>query len=177
MATQTKFVQVGVGVVSIGAWATGGGAGTGMTDVGHLKAPCTLAASIETYDVKSESVWGIIKSVPTDMKVTLKVPELETSAENLRVALGQPAANKTGTGDNLTLLVGKPPEQYHQVTIVSPGPGTNATRTWTFWRCRVTSMGELAFGKTTDTAAEITLEVLYDDTVTTADKFFKFVDT
>lgn len=176
MGVASKYVLVGAATVSVADWVTAGGAGSSFVDLGHTKAPSTLTGTIEVFDVKSERVFGIIKSKPIDGKITLKVPTIEVSAENLRIAFGQPAANKSGTGDNLTLRVGDFPEQYHQVTLVTSGPGTTGVRTFTFWRARITGMGELPFGKGAEQVLELTLEILYDDSVATADKFFKMVD-
>lgn len=178
MAQVTSNIAVANAVVSVGAWVTGGGAGS-LTDVGHTNGPTNLQVNYNDYGLKSEQSFGILRKIPIDATVKLKVPMAETFMENLRVALRQPAANKTGSVPNQTLLIGNFVEQYHQVQVVTKGTGatTQATRTATFWRCGVDALGEIGWTKTKEQTAETTFDVLYDDTVATADKFGKLVDS
>ena len=179
MATDSNKVLVGAAVVSVGAYVTAAGAGT-LTDVGHTKSPVTLAPNVQVFDVKSERAFGTIKKVPLDMELKLKIPYLECTAEALRTAMRQPSGNVSGSGVNLTVRVGDPKEQYHQIQIVGPGPsgGTAAaTRTITFWKCIVDSVAEIPFAKGDSSVYEVVFAILYDDSVSAADKFFKQVDS
>src|SRR5881628_3615139 len=116
MATDATKILVGAGVVSIGDYVSGGGAGT-LVDVGHTKAPITIAPAFTDYLVKSERAIGIIKQVPTDLVVTIKVDMMEGTLDHWLIAFRQPSANLSGTLPNMTLRVGIPVEVYHQVQI------------------------------------------------------------
>lgn len=176
MATDSSKIMVGAGVVSIGAYVTAGGAGT-LTDVGHTKEPVVMAAGYTDFDVTSERAFGVLKKVPQDMAITIRVPMLEVIPENLRVAMRQPAANLTGTTPNETLLVGDPQEQYHQVEVVGPSPGTSGLRTITLWKMIVMELAEVPFAKGDTQVFNVTMMAMYDDSLATADKFFKSVDS
>lgn len=178
MATNTNYIVVGAAVPSIGAYVAAGGAGS-LTDVGHLKNPTTLQAAFEDYPVTSERAQGALKKVPQSSSYKLKLSMTESLLANLQKALRQPSANLTN-GDAAieegTLLVGNAAEQYHQIQLVGVGPGATAVRTVTLWRCIVESVAEMAFAKGAEIMYEVTFDVLHDDSVATADKFFKIVD-
>jgi len=72
MATDTTNIEAGAAVVSVGAWVTAGGAGS-LTDVGHMKGPVTLTPSREDYDIKSERAFGVLKKIPQDSIVKIKI--------------------------------------------------------------------------------------------------------
>ena len=175
MATNTANVLVGVGVISISPYVTAAGAGT-FVDMGHLKTPGSIQITYEDYEVKSERAFGTIKKVPQTAKVMLKVPAMEATGEFWRTATRQPAANLAGTPPNLTLLVGDQAEQYHQLQIVAVGVGTTGVRTFLLWRCIVETLAEIPFAKGGEQMLEMTFDVLYDDSVSTDDKFFKWTD-
>lgn len=175
MTTSTANIMVGAATVSESAYVTAGGAGS-FTDLGHTKTPVTLAISFEDYEVKSERAFGTLKKVPQTAKVALKIPMTEAVLENYRIVTRQPAANLTGTPPDMTLLVGDQLEQYHQMKLDIPGVGTTGARTMTLWKCIIESLAELPFAKGLEQLLEMTMDVLYDDSVATDDKFFKIVD-
>lgn len=178
MATTDGNVLIGAATVSIGAWVSAGGAGS-LTDVGHTKDPSTIGVAHENYEQPSESQMGPVKIVPTKMGITVKIPILECTPDLLAIAMRQATANVTGTAPNKTVLIGDPVEQYHQIMLVSKGPGstTQGTRTITIWKAQVTNVGEWAHGKAVPQAPDITLTLLKDNTVTTNGKYFKIVDS
>lgn len=176
MATDATKIEVGAGTFSIGDYTTAGGAGS-LTDVGHVKSPYELGVAMENFDVETERAVGIVKTVPIKDDYTLKVAFHETDPEWLRIALGQASGNLTGTAPDETLLVGDRSEQYHQGTLVGPGIGTTATRTLTFWKLQTQSMEPIQFGKSVEQSYVVTFRILRDDSVATADKYFKQVDT
>jgi len=176
MATDTTQIHIGAATVSVGAWVTAGGAGS-LTDVGHMKAQATLTPSFTDYEIKSERSFGTLKREPQDMKLTLALDLQETTAEHMRIAFRQPAANKSGTSPDFTLRIGDPAEQYHQISLVANGPGTSGVRTQTYWRAFVESLGAIPYGKGEEQHLPITFDILYDDSVTSLDKFGKQVDT
>lgn len=175
MATNTNNICVGAATVSIGAYVSAGGAVT-LTDVGHTKEPPTLQPAFENYGVTSERAFGTLRKIPVSGKWQLTVPMLEATIENYRISCKQGSGSTTGTSPNLTLRVGQFAEQYHQITLAVPGVGSTAARTITLWRCDVESLDAISFGKTIEQVLKPTFDVNYDDTVTTADKFFKIVD-
>lgn len=175
MATNTANTLIGAATVSIGAWVTAGGAGS-LTDVGHTAGPVTVQHSFEDHDTKSERAKGIIKKTAIDMAVTVKVPALEATLEHWRQLSRQAAANLTGTPPDMTLRVGDHSSAYFQMTLVGPGVGTTGVRTVTLWKCIPIDVGEIKFAKGEDVVFDVTWAVLYDDSVATADKFYKVVD-
>jgi hypothetical protein len=178
MAQVTSNIAVANAVVSVGPWVTGGGASS-LVDVGHTNGPSSLQVNYNDYGLKSEQSFGILRKIPIDATVKLKVPMAETFMENLRIVYRQPAANKTGSVPNQTLLIGSFVEQYHQIQVVTKGTGatTTATRTATFWRGAVDATDELAWTKTKEQSPGPTFDILFDDTVATNDKFGKIVDS
>ena len=175
MATDISKVVGGGAEVSVSAYVTAGGAGS-FVDVGHIKSPAILAVTREDFDIKSERAIGTLKKFPVDMKVTLKVSISEAVMENVRVAFGQPAANMTGTPPDLILEVGEHAEQYHQLKLVQKGVGTTGVRTLLLWRAIVESVAEVQFAKAGEQMYEITFDVLNDESVAAAGKFFKATD-
>lgn len=175
MATSTANIIVGAATVSIGDYVTAGGAGS-LTDVGHTKSPTTLASTYEDFEVISERVGGVLKKVPQMTRHKFKASLTEATIEHMRIAMRQPSANVSGTPPDLTLRVGASAEQYHQFTLVTVGVGTTAVRTLTIWRGIVESVSEIPYAKGAEQMFEIVIDALLDETVATADKFFKVVD-
>ncbi len=175
MATSAANVFSGAAVVSIGDWVTAGGAGS-LTDVGHMKGPVSLTPSFSDYEIKSERAYGSIARVPLEGSLKLAMDLQEVTAEHLAMAFRQPAANKTGTTPDFTVLIGDFAEQYHQITVVVAGAGTTGVRTVTLWKGFVESLGAIPFAKGEEQHLPITFDCLYDDSVTTNDKFGKIAD-
>lgn len=175
MATDIKYRQIGAGVFSIGPWVTAGGAGT-LVDLGHM-AEVSLADSGEMVPFESERAQGALAGHWSKAGYSIKVKIKEFRAELLRQLLQQPAANKTGTGDNLTLLVGEKTVEYFQASLVlsSQPHGSTGAHTWTFWRLAPQTLGELVFTKNAFGEWEATLMGFQDESVATADKFYKRV--
>lgn len=163
MATDSTNVYVGAATVSLGAYVSNAGAGS-LTDVGHTKAPVELAPEFENYDVSSERVFGILKSVPIGASYTLKVPMMECTLEHLRVATRQASTQLNNTTS--TLAVSDPQEQYHQITCAITD-ATAGTQTLTLWKCQVASMEPVPFAKGDSQVYNVTFRVLYDDSITT----------
>lgn len=175
MAAATTNIIVGAATVSVGDWVTAAGAGS-LTDVGYTKGNVTLAESHELYDVEPDQVAGVVKQVPTKSTIQIKVPMLESVLEKYRIATRQPAANLTGTPPDLTLRRGGAAEQYHQLQIATVGHGTTGVRTLTAWRASVAAVEEIAYAKGGEQMVNVTFNLLYDDSVSTGDKFYKIVD-
>lgn len=177
--TVTTNIAIGAATVTVGTYAAAGAGGGSMTDVGHTKGPTTLNVQYEDYEISSEQSFGALRKIPQNAAVKLKVLMSESVMNNIRTALRQPTANVSGTEPNRTLLVGAPAEQYHQIVVATRGTGgtTVATRTMTFWKCIVESLGEVQYTKSGEQVFEVVFHVMYDDSVATAEKFFKYVDS
>ena len=178
MATNSNYVCVQTAVVSIGAWVANAGATT-LTDVGHTSGPVELGSEFENFDVESDRTPGIIKTVPIKAGFTLKIPMLEVTAELLRTAMRLATGQVSGTGDNKTVAVSDPAEQYHRVQLVTQGVGTTRVRTITAWKCQVLSVDPIQYGKAVAQSYVATLRMLRDDSITaptTDGYFYKQVD-
>lgn len=179
MATTTSNIAIGAAAVTIGAYVTAGGAQGTMVDVGHTKGPTTLTVNGQDYPIATEQSFGAIRKIPLSADVKVKVLIDEATLANMRIAFRQASGNLSGTAPNATLLVGNITEQYHQIQIVTKGTGgtTVATRTFTIWRGIIESVDEIPFGKAGEQTLAVTIHCMYDDSVATADKFFKVVDS
>jgi len=173
--------SIGPAVVKVGPYETAGGAGT-ATDRGYTKNPATVQVTLNDYEIKTEQAYGTLRKVPIDGQVKVKATLSEATLTNIKDILRQPTGNLTGTEPNATLLVGAFGEIYHQVVFVGKGAratatGADATRTWTFHRCIVESIGEFSVGKGGEMVAEVTWDVLYDETISAANKFWSVSDS
>lgn len=182
MALDASKIMAGFGTASgagefkLGDYVTAGGAGT-LVDLGHVKNPYELAGAMENFDETTERATGIVLTEPISDSHEVKVAFHQSEIEILRIAYGQPSANKSGSGNNLTLLIGDRVSQYHQATLQVKGPGTTAKRLMTFWKLQVIAREAISFGKSTAQLVITTFRILRDDSVVTADKYFKFVDS
>jgi hypothetical protein len=177
-APQTSLIAIGGAQVLLGPWAANK-AGTTMTDVGHTKAPTVLSVSYQDYAIMSEQAFSALRKIPITASIKVKIPMLQSDAANVRIALRQPSS--ADSPPNQTTLMGIITEQYHRCQVVTKGisttGGTIGTRTTTLWRIIVEGLADVMFGKTGETMLEITADVLYDDTVSTADKFLNIADS
>ena len=181
MANDVKRIEIGAATISFSAYVTAGGAGS-FTDAGYTEGAAELEPINSNYDVKPEQVLGAIMSVPIEFGVKLKFAMREAAAEQLQWVLRQPAGSLSGTGPNRTLLIGDPSETYQQMKLVTKGGratggGAQAAQTWTFWRCVVESVQPIGISKDKEKIVGVTMNCLYDESVSTADKYGKVVNT
>lgn len=174
MALDAGKIKAGAGVFSYGDYVAAGGAGS-LSDAGHVKSPFELATAMENFDDETERVTGIVLTNPIKTDHTLKVALHQVDAALFQMALGLPAANRTGTAPNETVLVGDRVAQFHQATLVVPGEGTTGSTTFTFWKLQVISVEPIQFGKGVSQMLAVTFRALRDDTVTSLDKHYKRV--
>lgn len=182
MANNSGLFSLGRADISISAWVTAGGAGT-FTDAGHLEGEAMLEFDKEDLLEGSEQVLGSLISEPIKFGVRLKFALKETSLDNMQKYLGQAAANLTGAAPNKTLLIGDPSPLFYQVKVVTKGERTvqgattPATQTWTFWRMAAQKPEPLSLKKDKVRLMGFTYEALYDESVSTADKYGKVVNS
>ena len=179
MAADIKRIEIGAATISVSAYVTAGGSGS-FTDVGYTEGPATIEPGGSDYRIEPEQVLGAIRSVPTKVEHKLKFAMKEAAAANLQWAIRQLAANLTGTAPNYTLLVGDPVETYQQLKLVTKGgrataTGTDGTQTWTFWRCASMAVEAIGVTKEKEKIIGVTFDILYDESVATADKYYKQV--
>lgn len=162
--------------IFIAPWGSGGSAfSPSYVETGHTEV-IEWTPNYENLDIESEESLGIIKTIPTKDGHTIKIPALETRGDLLAIALRQPSGRLSGTYPNQTLIVGDSAEQYHNVKLVVPGIGTTAARTITFWKCQVSALGAMQFGRKQAQKFDITLRALRDDTEAGAGKYGRQVD-
>jgi hypothetical protein len=176
MATSNNSVLVGAATVTIGGWVSAA-ATTSMTDFGHTKAPVTIGAEFENFEAMSERSFGPVKIKPIGQKFTVQVPAMEVTAANMAVAYRQATGNLSGSAPNQTLLVDDATERYHQIIVTGPSPGTNGVGTYTFHKCHITSIAPNPIAKGDTQVLDMTFTVLKDDSVTAANKYFKYIET
>lgn len=170
-------ILVGAGTFSIGPYTSSGSSGA-LQDIGHTMTPFELAGGFANFDVETERATEIVGTYPQKSDYTLKVSFAQNEPEAMRIAYRQTAGNLSGTaGTGETLRVGSAVAQYHQATLVVPGTGTGLTATYTFWKLQVATVDATAFGKAAVQQLVVTFRVIRDDTVATADKLFKRVDS
>lgn len=180
MANDIKRIEIGAAAISVSAYVTAGGAGS-FTDVGYTEGPATIEPEFGDYRVEPEQVLGAIRAVPTKSGYKLKFAMKESAGANLVTATRIPVANLTGVAPNTTFLVGDPVEIYNQIKLVTKGgrataAGVDATQTWTFWRCAAMSMDAIGITKEKEKIVGVTFDILYDESVATADKYWKQVN-
>ncbi|HET6373009.1 MAG TPA: hypothetical protein VFG76_06865 [Candidatus Polarisedimenticolia bacterium] len=166
--------------MDVSAYVAAGAAGT-FTNIGYTKGPLTIEEGGSDYEVKAEQVLGALASVPVDKKITLKFTFLQAELDDLQKVLRQPAANLTGTPPNKSLLIGDPVETYHQIKVTGKAIGGSAgikgVRTITMWRVAFVTVEPIGMAKDSETVWGVTMTLVYDETVATADKYYKIIDT
>lgn len=162
----------GAAKLSVGPYVTAGGAAT-LVDWGELAEPPKLQGSRKYADIQGERQIGTIKKFLTDYDCMILFKLLENQPEFFRAWASQPAANKTGTAPNETVLVGTPVIEYFQVQLVVPGYGTTGIDTYTGWKGVFMNPGEIPFAKGAPQDISGAFQLLPDTSVTTADKNYK----
>lgn len=185
MPTNSAKITIGRADVALSAYVAAGAAGT-FTDIGHSKGPVTIEPVVEEYKVMSEQAMGTIRSVPIKAGYRIKFTIMEADLSRMRQILSQPSANlvTSGTTPNIveTLSVGDPQEIYFQIKVTTKGAkralaDPEPTRTYTLWRCRPEAIDPIGHSKESEAVFGVTFDVLQDDSVATADKYWKAVDT
>lgn len=178
MAQTAANILIGAATVYLDTYESAGSEASPATEVGHTNGPTTFSPTFQDYEVKSEQALATIKRVPIDFGMTVKVPIIEATLEHMQKILRQPSANLTGDGSATpkVLLIDSPTEVYYQVKLAGPGLGNAGTREVVLWRCIVTELAEIQLAKSQEQVLMVTLQALYDDTVSTDGKFGKITD-
>lgn len=147
------------------------------TDVGLTQDGVTLDPKIELHNVVVDQFLGNLAAVPKARDLEVKTKFAETSIENIRAALAQPATNITGTG--ALRFDASAAEQYYQLQIVGKGLQALGVRTITIWKAYVKDVGSWMFKKDANQALDMTFGVCEETTGTTAtkDTFLQVIET
>lgn len=161
--------------VKFGTYTTSKGSPT-MTDVGYTMDGVTFDPKVEFLDIMVDQKLGAVARIPKLRDLEVKVKLGEVLLDNLRIALGQPSSNLTGTSPNQTLFFdGSAIEQYIQAQFVVRGLGTNSSTTITLWKCVVKDPGSWNFKKDAAQGFDLTLGVCEETTGTGTDSFCRIV--
>lgn len=147
------------------------------TDVGLTQDGVTIDPKIELHEVVVDQFLGKIAAIPKARDLEIKAKFAETSIENMRAALAQPAANITGTG--ALRYDASAGEQYYQIQIIGKGLQALGLRTITVWRAFVKDVGSWMFKKDANQAFDMTFGVCEETTGSTAtkDTFLQVIET
>jgi len=161
-------ILAGGATVSIAPYAAAAGTFTG-TSFGHTLTPTELAFNFEDFDVETEQSIGRVKTIPVTASYTLKVSLAQNDAQAMLMATRQSTAAylvETGTA-TANLAFNDPVEVYYQLKLVGKGYGTTTVDTYRFWRCQVSQVEPISFGKKSVQSLGITFKITRDDSVTT----------
>jgi len=159
-------ILAGGAQVQVGAWIAAGAAGT-LKTFGHTMSPAELGFSFEDFDVETEQSIGRVKTIPVAASYTLKLDIAQNDPEAMLIATRMASTQLTGINGAQILAFIDPTEIYYQVALVGPGYGNTAhTDTYTFWRCQVSSIDNIPFGKKAVQHIGMTFKVLRDDSIT-----------
>ena len=137
----------------------------GNKTFGHTLSPAELGIAFEDFDVETEQSIGRVKTIPVNVAYTLKFDVAQNDAEAMLIATRMAAAQLTASATNLAFT--DPSEIYYQIALVGKGYGsTSGTDTYTFWKCQISSIDSIPFGKKAVQHIGITAKIIRDDTVT-----------
>lgn len=169
-------ILAGGATVSLAPYVSNAGAFTG-TSFGHTLTPTEFGVGFEDFDVETEQSIGRVKSVPVTANYTLKVQLAQNDAQAMLIAVREPGSYLTETGTSTANLAFVDPQEiYYQLKVVGKGYGTTTVDTYRFWRCQVSTVEPVVFGKKAVQALGITFKITRDDTVTgfTASGYYGF---
>jgi len=179
MAETLTNVKIGIPnfLIEVSAYVTAKGAGT-FTDAGITEGGSEIDWTEEATDIFGDRHLGALLQEPNKKACSLKIVAKEVTIDNLSIALGGVAGDKTGTTPNFVFEPGVDnAAQYKQLRLTHPGLGTTATRTILFWRTRRSGPIKLAVKKEKEQMYEITFAVLQEITGAAPSSFFKVTDT
>jgi hypothetical protein len=164
---QSFQILAGGATLSIAPYATNAGAFTG-TSFGHTLTPTEFGLAFEDFDVETEQSIGRVKTIPVMADYTIKVQLAQNDTQAMLIAIREPAAYLVETGTaTANVAIVDPQEIYYQLKLVGPGWGTTKIDTWRFWRCQVSTVDPVVFGKKAVQALGVTFKITRDDSVTT----------
>lgn len=143
---------------------------TGGTDVGCTTGGVTISYTFETSDIFCDQVLAAVDTAVTSESATVEFEMLETSAENLAIALGQ--AVSTADASNSKIGVGGLRSvNYVPVKLTIPDTQTGLLTTWTFYRCRPGNFS-ISFNRDTPSTVSCTFTAYADTTHVSGHQLF-----
>lgn len=147
------------------------------SDPGFTQEGVTLDPKVELHNVVVDQFLGNIAAIPKARDMEIKTRFAETTIENMRMILAQPATNITGTG--ALRFDPSAGEQYYQLQIVAKGLQALGVRTVTIWKAYVKDPGTWPLKKDANQGFDVTFGVCEETTGTTATKenFLQIIET
>jgi len=165
---QAFQILAGGATVSVAPYAANAGAFTGSS-FGHTLSPTTFGFAFEDFDIETEQSIGRVKTLPVAANYTLKAVLAQNDAQAMFMATRQSTTafltETTTASGNLAFC--DPVEVYYQLKLVGVGYGTTKIDTYRFWKCQVSSVGDIQFAKKGVQSLEITWKIMRDDSVAT----------
>ena len=157
-------ILAGGAEVKIGAYVAAAVAGS-LQSFGHTLSPTELGFSFEDFEVESEQSIGKLITIPVAASYTLKFDIGQNDPEAMLIATRMSSVQLTGAVLGAkTLAFVDPQAIYYQVALIGPGWGsTSHTDTYTFWRCQVSTIDNIPFGKRAVQHLAVTMKILRDD--------------
>jgi hypothetical protein len=165
---QAFQILAGGATLSVAPYSSNAGAFTGSS-FGHTLAPTTFGFAFEDFDIETEQSIGRVKTLPVAANYTVKATLAQNDAAAMFMATRQTAStflSETTTASG-NLAFNDPVEVYYQLKLAGVGYGSTKVDTYRFWKCQVSSVGDISFAKKGVQSLEITWKVMRDDSVTT----------
>ena len=171
MGTQGNvLVGLGSGFITLGAYGTVEGS---SDDLGYTEGGAELSLVREYYKKFVDQELGPISMTKTSENSTLKFTLVETTLENLAIALDYP----TGAISSSVLSVGGDDTvTYRTIYLNVVGP-TGGTRKYTFHKCVNISAATHSYKKDDKTMIECEFQLIQDTTKTTNQQLFTVTDS
>lgn len=142
MAVTASNINTGGAVVRVGGRVNSSANGDGFydmdilgTDVGCTQGGVTVTYSIETSDIFCDQVSSPVQTAVTGETATVEFSMLESTAENMKLALSGGATSYDGTSAFWVGVGGVTAAAFEPVELVITDNDTGYLTTWTFFRC------------------------------------------
>lgn len=178
MTVAINNMTLGAGNVSLAAWVADKAAAS-FTDVGATfeSAKLTRKEKWHSYD-NVQQYPGVVDEEPIFVEEEIEFTMGETDLAKLRWAMNIAAGQLTGVAPNETLLVGFQAKQFWTLKLDTNGPrgtgGTRGAQAISAWKVRL-GMDSIEYDRDKPQQVKVKGVILYDISVTTADKLHKHV--
>ena len=142
MAVTASNINTGGAVVKIGGRVNASANTDGFyemdvlgTDVGCTQGGVTVTYSIETSDIFCDQATSPVQTAVTGETATVEFSMLESTAENMKLALSGGATSVDGTSAFWVGVGGVTAAAFEPLQLVITDNSTGYLTTWTFFRC------------------------------------------
>ncbi len=178
MALKDLLGQDSAGVVygtptldmALSAYVTAGGAGT-FFSAGYTFGGISLEGAIEVTKIIADQLLSPVAAWSTGQEFGFDAELLQNNLQNMRVALGLESNALTGAANGALLVFNDVIDEFFQVRLKAPGPGTGTTHagtkldTYLFWKCLVRLRGPIKFEKKGPQTIPVRVTILPDTSV------------